>query len=255
MSHSIEGLPPEDIGPMESFHLSAKGGAKLNLGCGRAIIPGFINADISPGDGVDLIVDLNNLGALREYEWYGKVECIYLSHVLEHFPTAQIPLMLKEFFSILGEGGMLRLAVPDLDKICRLYVKNINWFNPPHNPWLGLIYGGQIDAHDFHKTGYNFAYLRWLLLNAGFTSVKEIGPSDDLGIMDGSHSNLPFGNISLNIEATKGSGIISKAPFLYTPAERLLGWIADVAMRFLQKLVQARILLIRRRIRNRRDRH
>ncbi len=223
-------------------------GVRLNLGCGRAIIPGYINADISPADGVDLVVDLNNIGALKEYEWYGRVEFVYLSHVLEHFPTAQIPSILKELCSMLREGGELRIAVPDLDKICQLYVKNIDWFNPPHNPWLGLIYGGQLDAYDFHKTGYNFAYLRWLLLSVGFTTVKKIGPSDDLGIMDGSHSNLPFGNISLNVEAVKGPEAISMRLFQYTPAETILGWISDVVMRVFQKLVKLRIVLIQRRL-------
>jgi predicted SAM-dependent methyltransferase len=224
-------------------------GVKLNLGCGRAIIPGFVNADITPGDGVDLIVDLNNLGALRKEKWFGAVDFIYLSHVLEHFPTAYVPAMLKELYDVLGEGGTLRIAVPDLDKICQLYVKNLDWFHPPHNPWLGLIYGGQIDQYDFHKTGYNFSYLKWLLQSAGFGEVREVEASDDLGIIDGSHSNLPFGNISLNVEATKGKPVTPSQHFRYTPLERVLGGIADLLMRVFQTLIRVRIVLIRRRIR------
>jgi hypothetical protein len=152
---------------------------------------------------------------------------------------------------MLGAAGTLRIAVPDLDKICRLYVEHKDWFHPPHNPWLGLIYGGQLDAYDFHKTGYNFAYLEWLLLSAGFTRVKEISASDDLGVMDGSHSNMPFGNISLNVEATKGSEVLSMKRFSYTPMERLLGSISNILMRVLQRLVKLRIVLIRRRIQKR----
>ena len=224
-------------------------GIKLNLGCGRAIIPGFINADITPGDGVDVIVDLNNLASLRKEKWFGAVEFIYLSHVLEHFPTAQIPPMLKELYDVLGDGGTLRIAVPDLDKICKLYVKNIEWFTPPHNPWLGLIYGGQIDQYDFHKTGYNFSYLKWLLQSAGFSAVREVDASDDLGIMDGSHSNLPFGTISLNVEATKGHSVPPSQHFRYTLPETVLGGVADLLMRMFQMLIRMRILLIRRRIR------
>ncbi|MBI5473768.1 MAG: methyltransferase [Ignavibacteriae bacterium] len=224
------------------------GNIKLNLGCGRAILPGFVNADISAGEGVDLIVDLNDIGALRTQTWYGNVQFVYLSHVLEHFPTTLIPTMLRELHTLLADGGRIRIAVPDLDKICRLYVKNIEWFNPPHNPWLGLIYGGQIDRYDFHKTGYNFAYLRWLLETAGFGNVVEIGSSDDLGIMDGSHSNLPFGNISLNVEATKGIKR-ERTVFQYTAVEKIVGWCADVLLKVFQTLIRIRIALIRRRIR------
>ena len=223
-------------------------GVKINLGCGKVFIPGFINADISPGEGVDLLVDMNNLNMLSQYEWYGKVEFVYLSHVLEHFPTVQVPSLLNDLYSLLGEGGKIRIAVPDLNKICTLYVKNIDWFVPPHNPWLGLIYGGQIDQYDFHKTGYNFHYLEWLLHQAGFSHVVEVSGSDDLGILDGSQSNLPFGNISLNIEATKGSEMVSSKQFKYTPIEQLLSYFADIVMKVLSVLVRVRIVLIRNRI-------
>ena len=37
-------------------------GHKLNLGCGRVIKPGWVNHDIMPGDGVDLVFDLEKCG-------------------------------------------------------------------------------------------------------------------------------------------------------------------------------------------------
>ena len=223
-------------------------GIKLHLGCGKVIIPGFINADITPGEGVDLIVDVNNLKALQVHPWYGKVDFLYLSHVLEHFPTAQTPSLLKEFFDLIGEGGRVRIAVPDLDRICALYMEHFDWFKPPHGPWLGLIYGGQTDMYDFHKTGFNFSYLEWLLHDAGFNSVVRVDRSDDLGVLDASHSNLPFGNISLNVEAMKGSRGNVPQRFRYTPLEQVLSVLADVLTKGLSVLVRLRIALIRRRI-------
>jgi predicted SAM-dependent methyltransferase len=223
-------------------------GVKLHLGCGNIIIPGFINADITPHQGVDLICDLNNLNELKTQSWYGKVTFIYLSHVLEHFETERVPFLLKELYEILGENGTIRISVPDLDKICILYVKNFDWFKPPHNPWLGLIYGGQTDKYDFHKTGFNFCYLEWLLSNTGFTNIKEINGSSDLGIHDGSLSNLPFGNISLNVEAYKGNTKSSSKKFQYTFIEKLMGRLTVDVERIIFVLVRVRIALIRRRI-------
>ncbi|MDI6785871.1 MAG: hypothetical protein QMD92_04085 [bacterium] len=81
---------------------------------------------------------------------------IYTAQFLEHFPTAKIPEIFIELYRVLKYGSLLQISVPDMDKICKLYVKNIEWFTPPNNLWLGMIYGRQRNKYDFHLTGLIF---------------------------------------------------------------------------------------------------
>lgn len=189
-------IPPEGCDgkgvPCRSF--------RLHLGSGSIILPGFINVDMLSIPGVALQCDLSRILPFRT----GSVDEVYLCHVLEHFATEKVPEILSELARILKRGGILRICVPDLDVIFQTYIQNIEWFSPPHNPWLGLIYGGQKDEFDFHKTGFNFRWLEHLLLEAGFTCIVRYPPEEIFGIRDASFANEPFGvNISLNVHAVR----------------------------------------------------
>jgi hypothetical protein len=68
---------------------------------------------------------------------------------------------------------------------------------------MRMIYGGQMDAFDFHKAGFDFAVLEAYLLAAGFTSVQRVDKIDEYGF-DDTNSFKFYGNpISLNVIATK----------------------------------------------------
>jgi hypothetical protein len=48
-----------------------------------------------------------------------------MSHVLEHLPRQRVPELLREILAMLKPGGILRVVVPDLETIARLYVKEL----------------------------------------------------------------------------------------------------------------------------------
>jgi len=179
---------------------AATGGSKLHVGCGAILIPGYLNVDITYRPGVACRCDLNAGLPFADHSF----DEIYCCHVLEHFATSAIPDMLMEFARVLRSGGVLRVAVPDLDAICRCYTENIDWFAPPHSPWLGLIYGGQTDPFDFHKTGFNFRWLEHLLHQAEFHDIHNYGPAEICGLRDASFADEPFGVcVSLNVIAVR----------------------------------------------------
>lgn len=217
---------------------------RLHVGCGVQIIPGFVNMDADASiPGVDVTGSVEDLSQFAESEF----DEIYLSHVLEHVPYAQVPRVLAGLHRILSQGGALRISVPDLDRICRLYVEHIDWFAPPHTPWLGVLYGGQVNDYDFHKGGFNFRYLEGLLRASGFASVTEVPPTEEFGIRDGSFSNRPFGPVSLTVTATKGAARVRQAPFCHTAPEKGL-LLAERALEIgLRVIVRIRLALIRRR--------
>lgn len=177
---------------------------RLHLGCGSAHVPGFLNIDAQAGArGADLICNLEELE--RVYP-EGNAELIYACHVLEHFSHRDADQLLGVFYRLLREGGELRLSVPDMDRIVRVYAENWTHFRTPGNgPWHGLIWGGQEDEFDFHKTGFNLCWLRFLLERWGFHDVAEYPHEPHfLGIADGSLAKEPFGQfISLNVVVFK----------------------------------------------------
>ena len=50
---------------------------------------------------------------------------VYHSHVLEHLRRSAAPAFLRECYRVLAPGGILRVVVPDLEAIARLYLKNL----------------------------------------------------------------------------------------------------------------------------------
>lgn len=176
---------------------------KLHLGCGNIYVPEWCNVDAIPTGCTDLVCDIQTLPDIPD----STAQQIYSCHVLEHFATEHIPEILIRWFEILKPGGELRISVPDLDAITAIYQKNLAHFQVPgHQPWIALIYGGQKDQYDFHLTGFNFCWLKYLLENAGFTNVQryEFTPHFVPGLVDNSLAQEPFGEyISLNIMATK----------------------------------------------------
>jgi predicted SAM-dependent methyltransferase len=218
---------------------------RLNLGSGSAPIPGFTNVDVLPdAPGVDLVADLSQPLPLED----GSVDLIYASHVLEHFSTAEVPVLLADWRRVLKDGGELLVAVPDLEVVAEIIRDRSGWFTPPHEPWQAIVYGGQKDAYDFHRTGFNDVWMTKLLHDAGFGSVRRVERFSDVPAIDASYSVLPFGrNISLNIRATAGT-----APTL-TPAwkpgliEKALGRVDVVTTFAIQASTGLRSVMMGRR--------
>lgn len=86
---------------------------KLNLGCGKKHLPGYVNIDL-PGHQVppDLPCDIRYLPFAE-----GVVDEILAIHVFEHFTRAHALDALARWTKLLRSGGMLALELPCLDKI------------------------------------------------------------------------------------------------------------------------------------------
>jgi len=177
--------------------------SKLHLGCGNVHINGWCNVDVLKTGSTDLVFDILSLPGISD----NSVNEIYSCHVLEHFPHAEVNKILSRWYEVLKTNAVIRISVPDLDAITRIYQKNISHFQIPGNqPWIGLIYGGQKDQYDFHKTGYNFCYLKYLLEQVGFKNIETYPHSPHFieGVIDNSMASEPFGEyISVNVVAYK----------------------------------------------------
>jgi len=91
----------------------------INLGCGFHYHNDWTNVDfIKSGEGVIA----HNLLAGVPFD-SNTFEVAYHSHVLEHFLKPDAEHFISECFRVLKSGGVLRVAIPDLEQIARNYVK------------------------------------------------------------------------------------------------------------------------------------
>jgi predicted SAM-dependent methyltransferase len=175
---------------------------KLHLGCGNKYIPGFVHVDLEDHPHVDFRLPVNHLLFAPD----NSVELIYASHVLEHFGRHELDQVLGEWFRVLREGGLLRLAVPDFAAVTRRYQETGEL-----EELIGLVSGGQRNEYDFHKMVFDEKSLANRLLHTGFSSVKryEWRGTEHAWLDDYSQAYLPHMDkekgllMSLNVEAVK----------------------------------------------------
>ena len=111
------------LGRFKAPKFRAGGGPwRVNLGCGRCFHHDWVNIDFVSHDPRVIKRDLRQPLPFPD----ASCEAVYHSHVLEHFPRSFAPVFLKECLRVLAPGGILRVAVPDLETITRLYLNNLD---------------------------------------------------------------------------------------------------------------------------------
>ncbi len=177
---------------------------KLHLGCGNTILPDWTNIDIIERQGVDIVDDITKLTKIPD----SSCSIIYACHVLEHVSRHNIEQTLSLWHKKLEKNGIIRLSVPDFDKVVEIYLKNKNI-----TEITGFVNGGQKNFYDSHLMIFNRQILEKLLIQAGFDKIRnwdwrEVshGKYDDYSQAYLPHMDKENGTLmSLNIEATKSN--------------------------------------------------
>lgn len=189
---------------------------KVHLGCGKRNFGDewlHIDYDYSGGDHINEAMDLNCPGisfSLLKHN-PGGFRLIYASHLLSYIEDDL--LFLQECYSLLNEGGTLRLAVPDFDAIVKIYQETGTLLQGPLFGKMEVTNYDEVLHYKeaiYHKRAYTLKNLSALLKEAGFRHVYfwhhdmvEHGHIDD-------HSNAwwpslqnPQYHVSLNLEGVK----------------------------------------------------
>ncbi len=139
---------------------------KLHLGCGERYLEGFTHVDLAKYDHIDYEIPVDNLEIFSD----NSIEEIYASHVIEYFDREEIKSVLKEWNRVLKKNGVLRIAVPNLPELIKVY----ETYNDLNNI-LGPLYGKwKIDNKTiYHKTVYDEKSLTSVLEQAGFRDIRK----------------------------------------------------------------------------------
>jgi predicted SAM-dependent methyltransferase len=168
---------------------------RLHIG-GRITHPDWKIFNIEPGPNVDFVGHCADLSRFAD----ASVLEIYASHVIEHLGYhKELPSALREFHRVLVPGGLLRVSVPDLDTLCRLFLDRELALDQRARV-MQMMFGAQSSPADFHYVGLNEELLRAFLGDARFTDITRV---EKFGLFDDA-SNFEYKlPISLNMSARK----------------------------------------------------
>lgn len=169
---------------------------QLHIG-GRIQMPDWWIVDVIDNDFVDFSLDMSNLYPFPD----SSISAIYASHVLEHCEygvTGAVTRTLREWRRVLQPGGTLYVSVPDLFTLASLYVNDTTTAKERVHI-MRVMFGGQTDAHDVHKVGFDESLLAAYLTETGFCELSRV-PGFGL-FQDSSTLELKGVPISLNMRA------------------------------------------------------
>ncbi len=94
----------------------------LNVGCGVTYHREWVNIDLVSHSPAVIAHDLST-GLPFADASFG---ACYSSHVLEHLRKEEADFFLREQKRVLKPNGILRIVVPDLEAICRIYLRSLD---------------------------------------------------------------------------------------------------------------------------------
>lgn len=167
----------------------------LHIG-GREAKDGWKILNIQPAPDVDYIGDICDLSQFADNTF----DRIYASHVLEHVAQSKVAATLAGIQRILKPGGEFMVSVPDLEILSHLMISPTASIDTKFHA-MRMMFGGQVDAHDFHYFGWTAQFMQSFLAQAGFREMKRV---ESFGLFSDTSDFKPYGfPISLNVSARK----------------------------------------------------
>ncbi len=147
---------------------------RLNWGCGNDPRPGWINSDTKDEPGVDLVCDVRDGLPLET----GSIDYAVSIHALPEVPYDDLVPVLSELRRVLKPRGVLRLALPDLERAIDAYRRGErSYFLIPDDEWrdLGSKLVVQLVWYGYSRTFFVRGFVEELLGKAGFEGIVRVG--------------------------------------------------------------------------------
>jgi predicted SAM-dependent methyltransferase len=181
---------------------NSDGKVLVHIGCGKKNSPEFINIDAQPFAHVHIVTD--DITSMSDFG-DGTVDLVYMCHILEHIKRNDLKKVLLEMKRVLKDGGVLRISVPDFDKLIEVY----NAAGKDIDAITRQLMGGQDHEYNIHYSVFNHRRLSELLKEVGYKKVVSWDPDNCQyhNFNDRASRKLKVNGreymISLNLEAVK----------------------------------------------------
>jgi SAM-dependent methyltransferase len=144
---------------------------RLNWGCGEHPEPGWINSDVKELPGIDISCDIRNGLPLDD----DSVDYAVSVHALPEVPYRDLPAVLAELRRVLKPGGVLRLALPDLERsISAFLAGDRDYFLIPDEDaeTLGGKLVTQVVWYGWSRTPFTHDFIGELLRKTSFAEIQ-----------------------------------------------------------------------------------
>ena len=136
---------------------------RLHIGSGEQRLEGWVNVDLRPFPGVDVVADVTQ--GLE----FSNVAAVYAEHFLEHLRLDDAFKFLAEVHRVLGRGGWLRLSTPNLDWVWQSHYR----LDAPAEEKRRLAVMLNRAFHGWeHRFLWNREMLETALLTTGFAELR-----------------------------------------------------------------------------------
>jgi predicted SAM-dependent methyltransferase len=145
---------------------------RLNWGCGPRGAAGWFNSDRRPGDGIDHVGDIRDGLPLPS----DSLRYAVTIHGLQDLRVVDVVPALCELRRVLRPGGVLRVAVPDLERAIRAYLDNDRTYFYIQDDEAASIGGKlsyQMTWYGTVRCLFTYDFLEELLTRAGFREVRR----------------------------------------------------------------------------------
>ena len=189
-------------------YLAQPGFKGLQVGCGPNRMEGWINCDMLPfrlpkrklnnhEAAQDFPLDITRPLPLAD----GIFDAVYGEEIIEHIEKDYAEAFMVEAHRILKPGGILRFATPDLDGMCRAFLRLDEGIEPDSfeptwyvGPWSAENWINHMFRDFGHEYIWNYAEMERALRAAGFSEiwrVKQGETRSGLSELDGAERRRP----------------------------------------------------------------